>query len=291
MIKLAKENQDQTGMVKRQGVGDYALRTLLALWALIIILPLLWVVYTSLKTNQEFFMSAWSWPKALQWDNYLRAWKELGIGKSVFNTLYLVAGSMFLNTFLLSTGCYVLARFKFPGSNIIYWFIVGSYFVTGLNTMVTGYILMRQLHLINSLTGLIAYYAAQPLVFNILILVASMKGQPKELEEAACIDGATYWQTFFHVGLPLAGPTLLTINILNFMRFYNDFLHPLLFIRDANKFPLSVAIYSMSQAMAYRADWVTLFAAFVIMMLPTIIIYATFQKNMTNNLMVGSLKG
>lgn len=288
---MARKEQGQSGMVKRQNVGDYILRGLLALWALIIILPLIWVIYTSLKTNQEFFMSAWGWPKTLQWNNYLIAWKELGIGQSVLNTVYLVVGSMLLNTFLLSTGCYVLARFKFPGSNLIYWFIVGSYFVTGLNTMVTGYILMRQLNLLNSLTGLIAFYAAQPLVFNTLILTAAMKGQPKELEEAAYIDGATYWQTFFHVGLPLSAPTLLTINILNFMRFYNDFLHPLLFIRDESKFPLSVAIYSMSQAMAYRSDWVTLFAAFVIMMIPTITIYAVFQKNMTNNLMVGSLKG
>ena len=118
-----------------------------------------------------------------------------------------------------------------------------------------------------------------------------MKGQPKELDEAAYIDGASYWQTFWHVGLPLARPALLTINVFNFMKFYNDFMGPLLFIRDPEKYPLSVAIYSMSQAMTYRADWVTLFAGFIIMMMPIILIYSVFQNFITQNLNIGSLKG
>mgnify|MGYP002407745724 CR=1 FL=1 len=278
-------------MVKSQEMGDIVLRVLLALWALVIILPLIWVIYTSLKTNQEFFMGAWQLPKSLRWENYFRAWSQLGIGKSFFNTIILLSGAMLLNTFLVGLGCYTLARFDFRGRDIVYWYIIGSYFITGLNTMVTGYILMRQLGLLNSLFGLIIYYGAGPIVFNTLILTAFMKGQPKELDEAAYIDGASYWQTFWHVGLPLARPALLTVNVFNFMRYYNDFIHPLLFIRDQQKYPLSVAIYSMSQAMAYKADWVTLFAAFVVMMVPTIVVYSIFQNYITQNLNIGALKG
>ena len=278
-------------MVKRLEVGDVMIRVLLALWALVIILPLIWVFYTSLKTNQEFFMGAWQLPKSMQWNNYYRAWSQLGIGKSFLNTIILLAGAMLLNTFLVALGCYTLARFDFKGRDIVYWYIIGSYFITGLNTMVTGYILMRQLGLLNSLFGLIIYYGAGPIVFNTLILTAFMKGQPKELDEAAYIDGASYWQTFWHVGLPLARPALLTVNVFNFMRYYNDFIHPLLFIRDPEKYPLSVAIYSMAQAMTYRADWVTLFAGFVIMMIPTIIVYSVFQNYITQNLNIGALKG
>jgi len=287
---MAKAHND-FGMVKRLEVGDVMIRVLLALWALVIILPLIWVFYTSLKTNQEFFMGAWQLPKSMQWNNYYRAWSQLGIGKSFLNTIILLAGAMLLNTFLVALGCYTLARFDFKGRDIVYWYIIGSYFITGLNTMVTGYILMRQLGLLNSLFGLIIYYGAGPIVFNTLILTAFMKGQPKELDEAAYIDGASYWQTFWHVGLPLARPALLTVNVFNFMRYYNDFIHPLLFIRDPEKYPLSVAIYSMAQAMTYRADWVTLFAGFVIMMIPTIIVYSVFQNYITQNLNIGALKG
>jgi len=287
---MAKANND-SGMVKTLGAGDVVLRVLLALWALVIILPLIWVVYTSLKTNQEFFMGAWQLPKTIQWDNYYRAWSQLGIGQSFFNTIILVTGAMLLNTFLVGLGCYTLARFDFKGRDVIYWYIIGSYFITGLNTMVTGYILMRQLGLLNSLIGLIINYGATPIVFNTLILTAFMKGQPKELDEAAYIDGASYWQTFWYVGVPLARPALLTVNVFNFMGYYNNFMKPLLYIRDPEKYPLSVAIYSMSQAMTYKADWVTLFAGFVIMMIPTIIIYGVFQNYITQNLTIGSLKG
>lgn len=283
--------QNQSGMVKQLEAGDLILRVLLGLWALVIILPLIWVFYTSLKTNQEFFMGAWQLPKSMQLNNYYRAWAQLGIGQSFFNTIILLTGAMLLNTFIVGLGCYTLARFDFKGRDVIYWYIIGSYFITGLNTMVTGYILMRQLGLLNSLFGLIIYYGAGPIVFNTLILTAFMKGQPKELDEAAYIDGASYWQTFWHVGLPLARPALLTVNVFNFMKYYNDFIHPLLFIRDPEKYPLSVAIYSMAQAMTYRADWVTLFAGFVVMMVPTIIVYSVFQNYITQNLNIGALKG
>jgi ABC-type glycerol-3-phosphate transport system permease component len=288
---MATKTFNEPAMVRRLELGDTVIRALMGLWALIVILPLIWVFYTSLKTNQEFFLSAWKMPEVMQFDNYFRAWRELGIGKSFFNTIILLTGAMLLNTFLVGLGCYTLARFDFKGRNIIYWYIIGSYFITGMNTMVTGYILMRQLGLLNSLCGLIIYYGAEPIVFNTLILTAFMKGQPKELDEAAYIDGASYWQTFWHVGLPLSRPALLTINVFNFMRYYNDFIHPLLFIRDPEKYPLSVAIYSMSQSMTYKADWVTLFAAFVIMMIPTIIVYSVFQNYITQNLNIGSLKG
>ena len=281
----------ESGMVRKLEAKDVVLRVLLGLWALVIILPLIWVFYTSLKTNQEFFMGAWQLPKSMQWNNYYRAWAQLGIGQSFINTFILLAGAMVLNTLVVALGCYTLARFDFKGRDMIYWYIIGSYFITGLNTMVTGYILMRQLGLLNSLFGLIIYYGAGPIVFNTLILTAFMKGQPKELDEAAYIDGASYWQTFWHVGLPLARPALLTINVFNFMRYYNDFIHPLLFIRDPEKYPLSVAIYSMAQAMTYKADWVTLFAGFVIMMIPTIIVYSVFQSYITQNLNIGALKG
>lgn len=284
-------DKNQPGMVRKLEAKDMVLRVVLGLWALVIILPLIWVFYTSLKTNQEFFMGAWQLPKSMQWSNYYRAWVQLGIGQSFLNTVVLLSGAMVLNTLIVALGCYTLARFDFVGRDVIYWYIIGSYFITGLNTMVTGYILMRKLRLLNSLFGLIIYSAAGSIVFNTLILTAFMKGQPKELDEAAYIDGASYWQTFWYVGLPLARPALLTVNVFNFMRYYNDFIHPLLFIRDPEKYPLSVAIYSMAQAMTYRADWVTLFAGFVIMMVPTILIYGTFQKQITQNLNIGALKG
>lgn len=287
---MAKAHND-SGMVKNLRTGDVVLRVLMALWALVIILPLIWVLYTSLKTNQEFFMGAWELPKIIQWNNYYRAWSQLGIGQSFFNTVILVSGAMLLNTFIVGLGCYTLARFDFKGRDVIYWYIIGSYFITGLNTMVTGYILMRQLGLLNSLIGLIINYGAGPIVFNTLILTAFMKGQPKELDEAAYIDGASYWQTFWHVGVPLARPALLTINVFNFMGYYNNFMKPLMYIRDPEKYPLSVAIYSMSQAMTYKADWVTLFAGFMIMMIPTILIYSIFQNHITQNLNIGALKG
>lgn len=286
-----KGDANITGMVRGIEATDVVIRILLAIWALVILLPVIWVLYTSLKTNQEFFQGAWEMPKLLQWNNYYRAWTKLGIGKSFFNTVILISGAMGLNTFLVGLGCYTLARFDFKGRDIIYWYIIGSYFITGLNTMVTSYILMRQLGLLNSIFGLIINFGAGPIVFNTLILVAFMKGQPKELDEAAYIDGASYWQTFWHVGLPLARPALLTINVFNFMKYYNNFMSPLIFIRDPEKYPLSVAIYSMSQAMTYKADWVTLFAGFVIMMVPTIVVYATFQSYITENLNIGGLKG
>ena len=159
-------SKNESGMVRKLEARDVILRLLLGLWALVIILPLIWVFYTSLKTNQEFFMGAWQLPKSMQWNNYYRAWSQLGIGQSFFNTVILLAGSMVLNTLIVALGCYTLARFDFKGRDVIYWYIIGSYFITSLNTMVTGYILMRQLGLLNSLFGLIIYYGAGPIVLT-----------------------------------------------------------------------------------------------------------------------------
>ncbi|MFK7691671.1 carbohydrate ABC transporter permease [Paenibacillus sp. HJGM_3] len=278
------ENQKRT-------VLDYVWRLILFFWALSIVVPLLWIVLESLKTNKEFFASVWSLPDKLMWKNYANAWKSYHLGSTVLNTLYFVGVSLLLGTFLTTLNAYALTRLQFRGRKLIWSIIMLSLFLPGINALVPQYVLMRELHLTNSLTGLIILDSLGESVFFLMLLGGFMQSLPKELEESAFIDGASLFQVFIRVIVPLSTPGIVTVAIFKFLGLYNAFLGPFIYLSDQSKYTIGVAMYHANQLMQYKADWVTLFAGVTIAMLPTIMLYILFQRQISEGATFGALKG
>jgi len=270
---------------------DIIWRFLMFLCALSVVLPILWVILESLKTNKEFFANVWAMPKKMMFENYVNAWKSYQLGSTLLNTLYYVGTSLILGTFLTALSAYTLTRIKFRFRSFIWGTIMLSLFLPGINALVPQYVLMRDLGLTNSLTGLIILDSFGESVFFLMLLSGFMQSLPKEMEEGAYIDGASLFQVFMRIILPLSTPGLVTVGIFKFLGLYNAFLAPFIYLSEASKYTIGVAMYNANQIMQYKADWVTLFAGVVIAMMPTIIIYIVFQRQISEGATLGALKG
>ena len=279
----------------RSGFGNLAINAisqiLLAFWAIVVIFPFVWMIVTALKTDPEILSSPWTLPAALQWDNFSRAWTQARIGRFFINTVVVLAGSLTGTLLVSSMAAYVLARFSFPGRQaIFYGFVAGLMFPVFL-ALVPLYFLVNDLHLLATYQGLSLVYIAYSLPFTIFFLTAFFKTLPAEVGEAAILDGANQYQIFFQIMLPLARPGLIAMGIFNFLGQWNQFLLPLVLMPDEDKYLLSQGLYFLAVQQGYQNDYGALFAAMVITMIPTLIVYVLFQRRLESGLTAGALKG
>ncbi|MBK9712197.1 MAG: carbohydrate ABC transporter permease [Kouleothrix sp.] len=284
---------------RRLKAGNIAVKTLifiiLSIWALIVIFPMLWALMTSLKTDQEIFFSPWALPARPVFDNFVRAWTTARIGEYFINTMIIVLPSLFLTLLLSSMAAYVLARFEFRGRNLItYMFLVGMIFPLFL-ALVPLYFVTQKLNLLDTYYGLIMVYVAFSLSFTIFFLINFFRTLPKELGEAATIDGANQYDIFFRVYLPLAKPGLITMGIFNFLGQWNQYILPntLMITNEEHNthYVLSQGLYYLQAKQFYGSDWSGLFAAVVIVMIPTLAIYLIFNDRIEAGMTAGAVKG
>lgn len=278
-------------MAERRTLMDGVWRLVLLLWAISIIFPVVWILYQSMRTNVAFFQDIWALPKDIQWTNYTKAWNQYKIGQSLLNTLYYVGVSLVLGTFLTTLNAYALTRMQFRGRKLIWGLIMLSLFLPGINALIPQYILMKTLHLNNSLTGLIVLDSIGENVFFLMLLGGFMSSLPKDLEESASIDGASLFQTFWRIIVPLSTPGIVTVAIFKFLGLYNNFLGPFIYLSDPSKYTIGVNIYQANMKMQYTSDWVTMFAGVIIVMVPSIIFYVLFQRRIMEGATMGSMKG
>jgi ABC-type glycerol-3-phosphate transport system permease component len=278
-------------MKEKRTIIDVFWRLFLYFWGLTILFPLGWVIYESLKTNPEFFQDLWSLPKSAQWSNYVTAWTEYGFGRSLLNTLYYVGGTLVISLFFTTLNAYALTRMQFKGRNVIWGLIMLSLFLPGINALVPQYVIMRELHLTNSLTGLILLSALGESVFYLMLLGGFMKSLPKDLEESANMDGASIFQVFWRIIIPLSTPGIITVAIFKFLGYYNNFMGPFIYLSDPDKYTIAVQMYQANKMMEYTTDWVTLFAGVSIAMVPSVIVFIFFQKMIMQGATLGAVKG
>ena len=264
---------------------------ILIIWSLTVLFPLLWLIYTSFKTDQEIFFNPWALPTRLQVDNFVRAWVKSRVGQYFFNSLFVVIPSLFLTLLLSSMAAYVLARFSFPGNRLIFFFFMAGLMFPIILSLVPLFFVVQQLQALNTYHGLVLVYVAYSLPFSIFFLTSFFRTLPSELAEAAIIDGASHYQVFFRVMLPLAQPGLLSVGIFNFLGQWNQFILPLVLMTDNTKYVLTQGLAFMLHEQYYRNDWSAMFAALTIVMVPTLLVYAIFQGHIQRGLTVGALRG
>lgn len=268
---------------------------ILTLWGLIVVFPMLWSVMTSFKTDQEIFFSPWALPKVLIFENFARAWVKARMGPYLINTLLIIIPALFFTLLTSSMAAYVLARFKFPGRTIItYLFLLGMIFPIFL-ALVPLYFVMQKLALLDTFPGLILVYIAFSLSFTIFFLTNFFRTLPRELGEAATIDGANQYDIFFRIYLPLAQPGLLTMGIFNFLGQWNQYILPNTLMitnnEDTTHYVLSQGLYYLQSQQFYQNDWSGLFAAVTIVMVPTLVVYLIFHDRIEKGMTAGAVKG
>ena len=266
-------------------------QTVLVAWSVIVIFPMLWMVYSSFKTDQELFFSPWSPPAELQWDNFERAWNKAHVGEYLFNTLIVVIPALLLTLILSAMAAYVLARFRFVGNRFLFYLFLSGMLFPVFLALVPLFSLVNQLGMLNTFHGLILVYVAYSLPFTIFFLTGFFKTLPTELEESAIIDGANPFQVFFKVMLPMASPGLISMGIFNFLGMWNQYVLPLVLISDESKYMLSQGLAFMLFKQFYENDWSALFAALTIIMIPSLIVYITVQRQIQSGITTGALKG
>jgi N-acetylglucosamine transport system permease protein len=265
----------------------------LAMWALIVLAPLLWTFLASFKTNEEIFGDAWALPGSLLWDNWVRAWNEANVGQYFLNSVLVVAGGTFGTMLLGSMAAYVLARYPFPGNRLVYYVFVSGLAFPVFLALVPLFFVVRNLGLLNSHVGLILVYIAYSLPFTVFFLAAFFRTLPNSVAEAAIIDGASHTRLFFRVMLPMAKPGLVSITIFNVIGQWNQYLLPLALLQGENaeqKWVLTQGIANISVNAGFEADWGGLFAALSMAILPMIVMYAIFQRQIQQGLTAGAVK-
>jgi N-acetylglucosamine transport system permease protein len=266
----------------------------LFLWALATVGPLIWVVLASFKTNTEIFLGQpFALPASFSFTTYANAWSEAHVGRYFLNSVFVVAFSTAGTMLFGSMAAYVLARYRFFGNRFLYYlFVSGLAFPTFMALGPLFYIL-KGFGLINTFTGLILVYIAYSLPFTVFFLAAFFKTLPNEIDEAATVDGASHTRKFFQIMMPMARSGLVSITIFNIVGQWNQYLLPVAIMQGAgadSKWVLTQGIANISVSAGYQAEWSTLFAALTLAIIPMIIVYAIFQRQIQAGLTAGAVK-
>lgn len=274
----------------RKLISNTSLRLVLIVTSLIVILPILWVIYTSFKTSAEFLTNPWALPSTLNWSNYTNAIEKANMGNYFIHSIQITLGSLALLFILIVPAAYALSRFKFKLSKGISMIFMAGLFINSNYIVVPIFMILKDLGSLNNLWMLCVVYATTTMPFNIYLLTGFMQGIAKEYEEAAQIDGCGYWGTLFKVIIPMSKPGFVTIGVFAFMSYWNEYILALTVLKPDN-YTLPVGLKNLMEVQKFATDWGAMFAGLVIVMVPTMIFYALVQKKLTSGLSLGGLKG
>jgi N-acetylglucosamine transport system permease protein len=262
----------------------------LVLWAIAVIVPICYTVLGSFKSNEELFGDPLSLPSRLRWENWATAWEKAHIGGYMLNSVIVVSGGVFGTMLLGSMAAYALARYPFRGNRVIYYYFVLGLSIPGVVALVPLFFVVKNLGLLNTFHGLILVYIGQSLSFTIFFLAAFFKTLPSETAEAAIMDGASHTRVFFQIMLPMARPGMISVTIFNVIGQWNQYIFPLILLPDPDKWLLTQGVAQLSTQAGYQAEWGPMFAALTMSMLPVIVVYAIFQRQIQSGLTAGAVK-
>lgn len=266
----------------------------LVLWALATAGPLIWVILASFKSNTEIFLGKpFALPNHWSLHTYTAAWSKAHIGHYFLNSVFVVAVSTAGTMLLGAMAAYVLARYRFAGNRFIYYLFVSGLAFPTFMALAPLFGIVQNLGLLGTFTGLILVYIAYSLSFTVFFLVAFFRTLPREIEEAATVDGAGHLRRFFQIMMPMARSGLISITIFNIVGQWNQYLLPVVIMSGAgadSKWVLTQGIADISIQAGYHAEWSTLFAALTLSILPMIVVYAIFQRQIQAGLTAGAVK-
>ncbi len=256
---------------------------------IISVLPLIWVFISSFKTNAEILSGGFTLPKSLYFEGYIYALETTPLIKYFFNSLLIAIISTFMNLLLLGMASYVLARYKFRFKKIIITLLFATLMIPTISIITPIYTMIDGIGLYDTKLGLILVYTAFGIPMSMLILKTYFGTIPKELEEAAKIDGATMLQTYFKIILPISKSAFASAGVLQFLFCWNEFAFALTLTSSDNARTLPMALNFFVSS--FSSNYTAMFAAITISVIPSIFMYVLFQKQVVNSMVAGAVKG
>jgi raffinose/stachyose/melibiose transport system permease protein len=258
-------------------------------YGILTLYPLYWLFISAFKSNEQFMNRPFGLPDVWRFANFTRAWETSHMGRAFVNSAIVSLVSLGLTLIISALASYILARFRFRLKGMILGFFVVGMLIPMHSTLVPLFILMKQMAILNTYAALILPYAAFALPTAIFILTAYLSSVPKEIEEAAFMDGTGLWGVFFRILLPVSLPALSTVGIISFLHFWNDYSFALVFISKSTlkTLPLSIATF----ADGFQTDYSLTLAAMTIAVIPTILVYLLFQEHVMKGMTAGAVKG
>lgn len=274
----------------KRTVSKIATYTALVIISLVCLGPFYWMLRSSLMDMSQIFTIPPVWiPNPIRFSNYTEALTMLPFAKYFLNTLIIVVGTV-VGTVVTSSLCaYSFSRINWKGRDKVFGILLTSMMIPFAVTLIPTFIGWQKLGFINTYVPLVvpAWFGGG--VFNIFLLRQFFKGIPKELDEAARMDGANHFTIYYKIILPLSKPSLIVVGLFSFMASWNDFLGPLVYLNDSDKFTLSLGLMQF-QGM-YTAQWQYMMAAASVVVIPTVIIFFLGQKHFIEGISMTGLKG
>lgn len=273
-----------------RAITGVMVRLPLIFWSLFVLFPLFWMFLGAFKSNGEIFASPWALPRAMNFSNFTTAWTEYNIGNSFVNSLIVtVTGTLLCLMFSIPTA-YAVERVRFKGSRVLFNVYLASMMVPMVLGWIPLFFLLVKLNMMDNLWALSLIYAVTEIPFTIFILASFMGTIPRELEEAAAVDGISQYTVLFRVITPLLTNGIVTVSVMNAVTFWNEYFMALIFLQTEERQTLGVAMDLMNKEAQYTNDWGALFAGLSIAIIPVIFIYAIFQRRMMKSMTEGAIK-
>lgn len=283
-IMVAGENQ-AAERVRRVGII-----VMLCFGAALFSIPFLWTVSTALKTNEQVFAVPPQWiPNPFQWENFKRAWTELPFPVFVQNTIFVTILATIGQVFTASLVAYGFARFKWRGRNVLFYLMLSTMMLPSQVTMIPVFLLWRQFNLIDTFAPLVAPAFFGGGAFTIFLLRQFFMTIPRELDEAAMLDGANPFMIWWRILLPLSRPALITVVLFSFIGHWDDFMGPLIYLNSMEKYTVSIGLRMFQDQFGTQLE--LLMAAALIHILPTIILFFVAQRYFIKGIALTGLKG
>ena len=253
------------------------------------VFPIIWMIYSSFKTQQEFALNILSWPSSVNFDNYRAAFEIGNLHHNFLNSVYVSLISVTLIIFLGFIAAYMIARFSFPGRKTIYILFLFGMLVPIHGLLIPVFIHYRNLSLLDQWYTLILPYVAFGLPIAIFLFESFIRGIPKEIEEAAIVDGCTTFQIIFRIIFPISMPIVATATILSFLTAWNEFPFALVLIQSEALRTMPVGLTSFNGQ--YSVNYPQMMSAMVITTLPVLMLYLAFYKKIIKGMTAGAVKG
>lgn len=256
----------------------------------VILFPFAVMFVTAVRPRDELFVFPPRWGfSEFHWSNFVEMWQKTNFGEALFNSLYVSIASTVLGLVLSIPAAYALSRYRFPGKGAYRTFLLMTQMMSPIVLVLGLFRLMVALGMVNNLNSLVFTYAAFNMAFTIWMLQSYFSTIPRDLEEAAWIDGATHFKSLIKVFLPLAVPAVAVTSIFSFINGWNEFVLALTMIRSSDDYTLPVQIYSQV-AGRYQVEWHHVMAGTMLATMPVAIVFSWLQKYLIRGMALGAVK-
>ena len=290
---LARRRSGSAGSRASRAASQLVLYAVLVAGSIIMLYPLVWMLMASFKPDSEIFSSAGLWPDTWQPANYIKGWVDAGIesfGRYLGNSILLSVGAVIGNVLACSLAAFAFARLEFPFKRTAFVLMMVTIMLPAQVTIIPQFILFHALGWVNTYLPLLVpkFFATD--AFFIFLMVQFIRGIPRDLDDAASLDGCNPGSIYGRIILPLLRPALVTTSIFTFLWTYNDFFSQLIYVSESRLFTVPLALRQFMDGTG-QSEFGPMFAMSVVSLLPTLVLFLMFQRLIVDGISTSGLKG